>query len=659
MAYEQDEIQHVAMFGNSQAAKLQLVIAKNLGDSRLIENTHQHGRDLFRSSKASSFSNPTIFANAFSSGALEERQTPCVRLQESDKAQAKPFNSALGKGINKQLRSQGHKLPKEMQRMMVPKSPAHTWPSPAPASLFVSAASTAWLFAFYGSAEDDAMRTQGVGAAWLSCLASAGCLVAQKSTSRLVKVMASAEWAFLGIDVLVEVDLFGNRSYVCARSRGAVQWHHVFDLDDWLVLQVEPCLLNQQGPLGWKTLAEPLPLECLCCLDGAALTFLQLKKLIRYFGGTIRGNPSKKSLQIQIIEMLLGEEDQVQAKANIPEEKRGRQAKDDWDSDLSEVVSELGHDEGNAQDLKEFKDKKKARKVQKKLEGGDEVVDGKKKKGKGKGRGKGKGKGRGQGKGKGKGKKKKKVKNFFSSLLNRAQQQRMKELAQEEEQEGQQAQPEAMEVEDLEGVGGKADQAEDIAMPQVEVEDEGKGESPGAEGGEAEVEAAQEVQVDEPARASGEAAGPSRPEIAEPAGPSRPEPAASSNAPPPQEDEPPAKKKKFYKSPDEVLEKLGPPGAKMTLSFMDHRWKVRWLQEEPLLEGDLKQLSFSRSFGTKKTWGVALKEVHTYAWKKWDKLKQGLPLPAGQESQVGKEIPQDILDELKHSIGILPPVTRY
>lgn len=258
LAFEQDEAQQLVLTAGSKALRLQRVLAKNLGDSRLIENTHQHGRDLYRSSKASSFSNPTIFANALRSGTLEERKVPRLKVSEQDKATAGAFRLRFRDSVNSKLRSQGHKLPKDMQLMMVPKSKTHTWPSPAPSSLFSSAAATQWLFTFYGAENNSPLKAEGVNGSWVSLLARAGRIVGQSSTGRLIKVLATAEFGFLGADILLLAGADGQRHFVCSKDRKAVQWHHVVDLDDWFALPVEPSLVNAQGPLGWKKVGDPL-----------------------------------------------------------------------------------------------------------------------------------------------------------------------------------------------------------------------------------------------------------------------------------------------------------------------------------------------------------------------------------------------------------------
>ena len=44
----------------------------------MIENIHQHGRDIFRSSKANSISNTAIMANALRSGVLQQREVNSI-----------------------------------------------------------------------------------------------------------------------------------------------------------------------------------------------------------------------------------------------------------------------------------------------------------------------------------------------------------------------------------------------------------------------------------------------------------------------------------------------------------------------------------------------------------------------------------------------------
>ena len=401
LAYEVDELKGLALTPESKASHLQRVLAQNLGDSRVIENAHQHGRDLLRSAKHSLFSNPSIFANTLKSGALEERKVPCPTVQAAEVATAKSWNKKDKESVNSQLKSQNHKLPKDLQQLMVPKTGGNTWPSPSPASLFPSAAATHWLFRSWNAPPGSPLASESINASWLSFVARPGAILAQQSTGSLVKVVASADMGFLGLLVNVEMHA-GKEFFVCRSNRMAFDWHFVLNLEDWLEVPVNPCIVRNGGPVGWEKNGHPLPVATSLCLHGASMTFAQAKRLIKHLGGAIPSNPSKRKLQLILIENLVPQELQQFAKDQLPNEKKKEE--DGIDTDFSEVLSELDNDEANRQDLKDFKEKKKTRRYKKKAEL-QEPVEGKKKRQPGKGK---------KGTGKGKHSKKKKL---FSNVV--------------------------------------------------------------------------------------------------------------------------------------------------------------------------------------------------------------------------------------------------
>ena len=265
--------------------KLLRPMAQHLGDSRVIENVHQHGRDIFRASKANSISNTAIMANVLRSGVLEGRQVPMVKANEYEKAIG-PVNVSK-EGVRASLRTTNKTLPKEIQQLMMPKKGGHTWPSPSPAALFPSAAATQWLFHFW------AAKPQGIGVneAWVTCLARPGALIAQRSAGLMIKVLSSAEFGLLGLAVRVEVLPGGDRVFMLnSTSRACINWHHITDLGDWLEVQVEPCLTRGEGamgPVGWKSTRDPLTLEAAALVFGHSITFLQMKSLIVLLGGQV------------------------------------------------------------------------------------------------------------------------------------------------------------------------------------------------------------------------------------------------------------------------------------------------------------------------------------------------------------------------------------
>ena len=165
-------------------------------------------------------------------------------------------------------------------------------------------------------------------------------------------------------------------------SRACINWHHITDLGDWLEVQVEPCLTRGEGamgPVGWKSTRDPLTLEAAALVFGHSITFLQMKSLIVLLGGQVpRGQPSKKTLHEMLIGMCVPEEYKEQAKAHIQTGKDKADASG-FDTDFSEVLSELGKDDFNTQDLQDLKEQKKTYKMRRVLAAKDKPVQAKKK----------------------------------------------------------------------------------------------------------------------------------------------------------------------------------------------------------------------------------------------------------------------------------------
>lgn len=91
-------------------------------------------------------------------------------------------------------------------------------------------------------------------------------------------VVASAEYAFLGWDIVVEVHS-GQRFYLCKRKRAHLTWKRITDLADWKVLPVEPHLISShQGPIGWQRSGSALRVE-------VPLPVKHLRGLILALGG--------------------------------------------------------------------------------------------------------------------------------------------------------------------------------------------------------------------------------------------------------------------------------------------------------------------------------------------------------------------------------------
>ena len=392
LAHEQDHYT-----SSSHAEQLHLVITKSLGDSRIIENIHQRGRDMERASKNDWLGDTKLMAHVLRSGCLEERKVEMVRATNAEKVVED--SAFMKEPIAKRLTSRGHKLPQNLQSMMLPKSKDSAWPSPTPAGLFDSVCATEWVFEYFG--QNGHQYQCNINQSWLTVLAGRGWLLAQKSTACLIKVMAGSEFAFLGWKA--EVSHMGTTTcYTLPPSKECIRFHHIFDLDDWVVVSNEPMLLNEaKGPLAWMKSGEPRTLQAYACLQGfTTLTSPHLTALIKHLGGKVPGNASRKQRQELLIKMCLTEAEQAQALATLEELGKTQERDDELDSEFSEILSDLDKEEGNQQDIRDLKDRKRKLRAKRKIAARDGPVEAKKKKGKGKGKGKGKKKGGGKNKGK-------------------------------------------------------------------------------------------------------------------------------------------------------------------------------------------------------------------------------------------------------------------
>eukprot|EP00438_Fugacium_kawagutii_P035086 Skav205139 [mRNA] locus=scaffold3411:179900:184204:- [translate_table: standard] len=646
LAFEDDEYKHRVNTPDSSAMRLMVNFAQHLGDSRIVENIHQHGRDLCRASKSNTMTNTSIFSNVLRSGVLEARKVPVVKFTEAEKV-IKQWNASNKEPVVHKLRTHHKKLPLEMQKMMAPKNKSaggEQWPSPSPGSLFQSVASTHWLWKYFSTQARDVVGD--VNSAWKSCLARPGQILAQNSTSQVIMVIASAEFSFLGVSMEVRVALDGLRTFHCILDRNAIAFHHIVSLDDWLHLPAEPCLANALGtrpPVGWKRVGEPLQVDAAALVHGSSLTFQNLKDLLRETGASLPRQPSKKSVAELLISIIVPEEFQDAARAHYVQGEATQEEGDGMDSELSELISELGQDDANTQDLKDLQEKKRHYRNKRALEKAEKAAkeEDAKKKAKGKGRGKGKAKA----KPKAKAEPKAKAGGFLESLVQRARRLMAEKKRREEErhvemelaQELAMGDPEEAKASEAEAKASEAE-ARDAPMGAEEPmpEDAPMGAEAPVDQEVKEMEMELEKQM-EGLEADIEGGGPS-----------------SSSARP---------RAAKQRSPQEIMALLQPPGCTFGISFQDHRFTSLWALDFTELEKPFDQKRLSRTFGTKRDWQAALREVHHHNWKKWQKkeVQAYEPLGAGETAQVPGVISKEILKELEPIIEKIEkvPATRY
>ena len=617
LAVEEDFAKGRVNTVHSSACRLLKLFTQHIGDSRVCENVHQHGRDLFRGSKAESMSATAIMANVLRSGVLESRKVQSVGFDQAQKAMAS-WSSSRKEGVVKNMMTRGKAMPKEMQNLMLPKNKSSglNWPSPSPGALFQSVASTQWLFHYHMSAANGMQ----VNAAWASFLVQPGKIVAQQSTGLLLLVLAAAEHAFLAIRLLVENRNDGSTNYRCVLSRDAVQFHYVCELDDWVHVPTEPFLSGAGGSRGavmWRKACGqdgvPLPSMSLvgaALLDGSSITYQQMKDLAKLaFDVNIKGNPPLKELQEQLINLSLEGQDAVLARQRL--EQRCPSPQDDMDSELSEVVSELDND-GNEGELRELKAKKRHRKLKEAWAKSQQVVQGKPAKAKGKAKSKAKAKP--------KVKSKKRHASFFQLACDRWKRVKVEQgLQPPHEPDPPPADPSQVPA-DPDGADPPADLSQ-FHNPEEALLEEHPAELEESASGSAGREALEE------------AAGSEAP----------PERASSSSC------KPIICRPKHHKSPLELLQALAPPGCPLTIGHDDFRFKSIYPFKSKKLEGmgKLKQNHYSLSFAQKRTWSDALEEVHAHVWNRWEVIKDDLPLPPGAFAQTPGYVPNDIREGLE------------
>ncbi|CAL1134907.1 unnamed protein product, partial [Cladocopium goreaui] len=372
LAYEQ---------GLEQGCALQMHLAKNLGDSRVVETAHSKCKDILRESKSNAPSLTAIQHQLLLSKSLEERNVNSITVNPADKVFAS--SSAFTSPVLLKMNPRSHKLPVSLQKMMAKQGVTNSWPSPSPASMFPIQAATEWLF----SAWDAGLPAGSLEKAWVTLLAGKpGTIVAQKSTGVLVKVLQAAEYGLLGWLLDVQKGHHGKAMYFMNSTRASLGWYHIFDLNDWVVVPCEPQLLNPGvGPMGWVRVGNPVTLPMAVCKEGAHITVKQIKHLLQELGVAFAKNLKKRQLQILLIERCLTDaEEQQKAIAKIPEVPEAQAAEADLDD---EVLDALEEDEANFQEIKKIR-KEVGKKKQKKEKAEEPVQSNKKPKAKaGKGKG--------------------------------------------------------------------------------------------------------------------------------------------------------------------------------------------------------------------------------------------------------------------------------
>ena len=179
MAHERDRLKGLSCQSGS-AFPLQMLAARGLGDSRVIEVAHQSGPDIQRATRHNSISQISAMFGTIKSSALEQRKVHHVQIKPEEVI----FSSGQRMvNVKKSMNPSSHKLDSGMQRMMRRRQGGNFWPSPAPASLFPSLACTEWALSFLKNEHPGATSLDD---AWISCIAGrCGDLIAHKPSGQV------------------------------------------------------------------------------------------------------------------------------------------------------------------------------------------------------------------------------------------------------------------------------------------------------------------------------------------------------------------------------------------------------------------------------------------------------------------------------------------
>lgn len=119
------------------------------------------------------------------------------------------------------MKASSHKLPKDIQNLMLPQSRQNPWPSPSPGSLFQATAASKWLQEYWKH-KDHSLQGVQCNSAWMSVLALPGSFVAQQSTGTFLKVIASSQFSFLGWEITVQTVGSAVLHFAARKEKAAV-----------------------------------------------------------------------------------------------------------------------------------------------------------------------------------------------------------------------------------------------------------------------------------------------------------------------------------------------------------------------------------------------------------------------------------------------------
>ena len=688
LAAEKDSLVPNLHHSNSDAALLSKVATNHIGDTVVVENTHQKCKDLLRQARHDTSSRLSKFHSVITSNVFAGRSLPHLKVSDMDKARSGASKRHLG-SVVKSTHPNSHQMSKEFQEVMRYKAsmPGFTWPSTSQDSLFNEVGSLELLLQLGAGTSPETL-----GPPTVTCLiGQPGDLVANRVASVLLVVVAVGQHAFLGWEAQV---LPGNgddfmQAAMCT-SPAALQWHFMLNLDDWICVPSKHVCLNRYGPLVFEKTGAPIPLLLARIQAGLQLTIRQCQAVLKHYKVTTTSQMRKRDYFWAIFGIFLTtdqEKDSAMERSGIEKADTGDgdDAQQELDSDYEELLEQLEEVNMGDADLKSEKAKVKKMKQKQNI---DDILLDMPRGGRGRGRFRaGKGKGR----------------NPLSEVLQPSEEANDAVNADKKDENtaGVAGTAEPLEQASASGAAlyenlGESFFGDNIGDPvQPSAPSSGPafadtmelGDLPASAGGGAGPvdppssgpSLADTMELGEPPTSAGDGAGPVGPPASGPsladtmelppasagdgAGPVDPGDGAHALVPAePGEEETVKRKKgscfKHYESPHHLLDPLAPPMTKLSLNCTDHRFTISFRQQATCAEWKLPQWSkktFSKSFSAD-TWQEALEEVHAYAWNKWKfaSKEKDFQLKKSEKIQETKDISKKTRDELQEWIDQLP-----
>ena len=204
-----------------------------LPDSRIVEEVHQYLRDLNRNNRNNINNRASLFGAAVHSGVLESRGIPHLKVSKSEFI-AKYGERASKKSLKHAFRSQTHKLPERMSKLML----KGDWASPTVETTWEGTA--AWLWETVRSAE------QPHFAAWYSRILPTHTILAtvgdDAASGKLYLCLGSVDHGAMVLNmvplgIFCENQLFGV-------DRHVLELVHITDPTQWLIIPSRPVCPN-------------------------------------------------------------------------------------------------------------------------------------------------------------------------------------------------------------------------------------------------------------------------------------------------------------------------------------------------------------------------------------------------------------------------------